>query len=342
MTSPLQAITSTEHTSDAVDTAIAVSGEGQAPVGRSPGQLMWRRFRRDKTGVISAIIVIFFILVALAAPLISLVYGKNPDAEYGLDNPGLLNPYGYPVLPNGGISSEFWFGIEPGLGRDVFTQLLYGIRTSLGLALAATVATTVIGVVVGIVIGYTGGRIDYFVGRVIDIMLSFPATLFIIAFMPVLESRFVSPEEETPVWLRAVSLIVFLTVFGWAPLARLLRGNVLSLREREFVEAAKVTGASPGRIVFKELLPNLWTPILIQSTLLLPALVASEAALSYLGVGMIEPVPDWGRMFQRGTEVYVDDITYLIFPGVALLLFIIAFNLLGDSLRDAFDPKIRR
>src|SRR4051812_451234 len=158
MTSPLQAITSTEHTSDAVDTAIAVSGEGQAPVGRSPGQLMWRRFRRDKTGVISAIIVIFFILVALAAPLISLVYGKNPDAEYGLDNPGLLNPYGYPVLPNGGISSEFWFGIEPGLGRDVFTQLLYGIRTSLGLALAATVATTVIGVVVGIVIGYTGGR----------------------------------------------------------------------------------------------------------------------------------------------------------------------------------------
>ncbi|MBO3745483.1 ABC transporter permease [Streptosporangiaceae bacterium NEAU-GS5] len=341
MTSPLQATTS-EHTSDAVDAAIAVSGAGQAPVGRSPGQLMWRRFRRDKTGVISAIIVLFFILVALAAPLISAVYGKDPYTTYGLDNPGLLNQYGFPILPNGGISSDFWFGIEPGLGRDVFTQLVYGIRTSLLLALAATVATTVIGVVIGIVIGYTGGRIDYFTGRAIDILLSFPSTLFIIAFMPVLENKFVAPDAETPTWLRAFALIFFLTFFGWPSLARLLRGNVLSLREREFVEAAKVTGASPGRIVFKELLPNLWTPILIQSTLLLPALVAAEAALSYLGVGMIEPVPDWGRMFQRGTEVYVDDITYLIFPGVALLIFIIAFNLLGDSIRDAFDPKIRR
>jgi peptide/nickel transport system permease protein len=321
----------------------ATAGAGGSPlVGRSPAQLMWRRFRRDRTGVISAVIVLFFILVALAAPLISAVYGKDPQTTYGLDNPGLLNDYGYPILPNGGISSDFWFGIEPGLGRDVFTQLVFGIRTSLLLALAATILTTVIGVVVGIIAGYAGGRTDYFIGRTIDILLSFPSVLFIIAFMPVLENLMVKPEEETPTWLRAVALIIFLTFFGWAGLARLLRGNVLSLREREFVEAARVTGASPGRIIFKELLPNLWTPILIQSTLLLPALVTSEAALSFLGVGMIEPVPDWGRMFLRGTEVYQADITYLIFPGVALLIFVVAFNLLGDSVRDAFDPKIRR
>ncbi|WP_248965535.1 ABC transporter permease [Sphaerisporangium perillae] len=320
----------------------ATSGAGGSPlVGRSPAQLMWRRFRRDKTGVVSAVIVLFFILVAIAAPLISALYGKDPYTTYGLDEPGLLNPYGFPVLPNGGISSEFWFGIEPGLGRDVFTQLVYGIRTSLLIALAATAITTVIGIVVGIVAGYAGGRTDYFIGRTIDVLLSFPSTLFIIAFMPVVENLMVKPEEETPTWLRAASLIIFLTVFGWAGLARLLRGNVLSLREREFVEAARVTGASPGRIIFKELLPNLWTPILIQSTLLLPALVTSEAALSFLGVGMIEPVPDWGRMFLRGTEVYQADITYLMFPGVALLLFVVAFNLLGDSVRDAFDPKIR-
>ncbi|WP_449063654.1 ABC transporter permease [Planomonospora algeriensis] len=310
--------------------------------GRSPGQLMWLRFRRDRTGIASAAVVAFFFLVAALAPVISWIYGKDPYTLYGQDAPGLLNDFGYPVLPNGGISPEFWFGIEPGLGRDVFMQLVYGIRTSLLIAAAATAATTAIAIVTGIVAGYAGGKTDYAIGRLIDLTLSFPATLFIIAFMPVVENLFVSPDEETPVWLRAVTLVVMLTAFQWAGLARLLRGQVLSLREREFVEAARVTGASPARIVFKELLPNLWTPILIQATLTLPALVTAEAALSFLGVGMIEPIPDWGRMFLRGTQVYQDDITYLVFPGAALLIFVIAFNLLGDSVRDAFDPKIKR
>ncbi len=317
------------------------AGSGEGVTGRSPGQLMWRRFRRDRTGVASALVVLFFILVAIAAPLISAMYGKDPYTTYGLDDPGLLNEYGFPIRPNGGISSDFWFGIEPGLGRDVFIQLVYGIRTSLLIALAATIGTTVIGVVVGIVAGYVGGKTDYFAGRVIDVLLSFPETLFIIAFMPVIENLLVKPDEETPTWLRATSLIIMLTAFGWAGLSRLLRGSVLSLREREFVEAARVTGASPSRIVFKELLPNLWTPILIQSTLALPAFVTAEAGLSFLGVGIVEPTPDWGRMFLRGTEVYTSDITYLMFPGIALLIFVVAFNLLGDSVRDAFDPKIR-
>ncbi|WP_197093988.1 ABC transporter permease [Nonomuraea sp. SBT364] len=316
--------------------------ETSGAVGRSPGQLMWLRFKRDRTGVISAIIVIFFFLVALLAPVISMVYGKDPYTLYGQDIPGLLNDYGYPIQPNGGISSEYWFGLEPSLGRDVFTQLVYGIRTSLGIAVAATLITTTLGIVVGIVAGYAGGRTDYFVGRLIDLTLSFPQTIFIIAFTPVVESLLVPSDEETPVWLRAVTLTIMLSAFGWAGLARLLRGYVLSMREREYVEAARVTGASPARIVFKELLPNLWTPILIQSTLLLPAMVTAEAGLSFLGVGMGELVPDWGRMFLRATQVYQNDITYLIFPGVALLIFVVAFNLLGDSVRDAFDPKIKR
>jgi peptide/nickel transport system permease protein len=281
-------------------------------VGRSPGQLMWLRFKRDRAGIGAAVIVLFFFLVAILAPVISMVYGKDPYTLYGQENPGLLNDFGYPVGANGGVSSQFWFGIEPGLGRDVFTQLVYGIRTSLLIAVVATVLTSLLGV------------------------------LFTIAFMPVVENLFVRPDEQTPVWLRAVTLVIVLSAFGWAGLARLLRGQVLTLREREFVEAARVTGASPARVVFRELLPNLWTPILIQSTLLLPALVTAEAALSFLGVGMIEPIPDWGRMFLRGTEVYQNDITYLVFPGVALLVFVIAFNLLGDSVRDAFDPKIKR
>ncbi|MEV4381360.1 ABC transporter permease [Streptosporangium sp. NPDC049644] len=311
-------------------------------VGRSPGQLMWLRFRRDPTGIASAGVVIFFFLVAILAPVISWLYGKDPYTLYGQDTPGLLNDFGYPVLPNGGMSSDFWFGVEPNLGRDVFMQLVYGIRTSLLIAMVATILISVIGIVMGIVAGYAGGRTDYFIGRLIDLVLSFPSTLFIIAFMPVVENLFVDPSEETPVWLRAVTLITLLTAFGWAGIARLLRGQVLSMREREFVEAAKVTGASPARIIFKELLPNLWTPILIQSTLLLPAMVTAEAALSFLGVGMIEPIPDWGRMFLRGTQVYQNDITFLIFPGAALLIFVIAFNLLGDSVRDAFDPKLKR
>ncbi|GII76806.1 ABC transporter permease [Sphaerisporangium rufum] len=315
---------------------------GPAMAGRSPAQLMWRRFRRDRTGVASAIVVAFFFLVAILAPVISALYGKDPYTTYGQSVPGLLNEYGYPIAPNGGMSGEFWFGLEPGLGRDVFMQLVYGIRTSLSIAVVVAVITTIIGVVMGIWSGYAGGKTDYVIGRVIDVLLAFPSQLFLIVMLPVVEAAFVSPEEETPFWLRYVSICVVLTVLGWATMSRILRAQVLSLREREFIEAARVTGASPARIIFKELLPNLWTPIIIQSTLALPLYVGAEAGLGFLGVGMTEPTPDWGRMFLVGSNVYHQDITYLVFPGVSMVIFVVAFNLLGDSLRDAFDPKTRR
>jgi peptide/nickel transport system permease protein len=240
------------------------------------------------------------------------------------------------------MSSDFWFGIEPQLGRDVFTFLLYAIRNSLGIALAAAILTTVAGVVIGITVGYLGGKTDYLVGRIIDILLSFPSTLFYIAFMPVVYSIWVAPDDDIPTSLRAASLIIVMAFFGWASLARLLRGQVLGLREREFVEAAKVTGASPMRIVFKELLPNLWTPILIQSTLMVPLYVTAEAGLAFLGVGMIDPTPDWGVMIGRGAQFYSQDITFMLFPGISMVIFVVAFNLLGDSVRDALDPKSKR
>ncbi|GAA3975726.1 ABC transporter permease [Streptomyces plumbiresistens] len=309
---------------------------------RSPGRLAWTRFKRDRTGVISACIVIFFFVIAICAPLIASLYGKDPYTLYGQEQTGLLNEAGFPLKPNGGIDGDFWFGIEPALGRDVFTFLLYGIRTSLLIATATTVLVTIIGVVIGITAGYLGGRTDYLIGRVIDILLSFPSTLFFIAFMPVVYGLFVAPDDEIPTSLRATCLILVLTAFGWASIARLLRGQVLALREREFVEAAKVTGASPARIIFKELLPNLWTPILIQSTLALPAFVTAEAGLAFLGVGIIDPTPDWGVMIQRGAQFYTEDITFMIFPGVSMIIFVLAFNLLGDSVRDALDPKSKR
>ncbi|MFD4598888.1 ABC transporter permease [Streptomyces sp. NPDC058464] len=309
---------------------------------RSPGQLAWRRFKRDRTGVISAIIVIFFFVIALAAPLIAKLYGKDPYTTYGLNTPGLLGDNSFPVKPNGGISSDFWFGIEPQLGRDIFTFLLYGIRNSLLIATAITVLVVIIGVVVGITAGYAGGKTDWFIGRVIDILLAFPSQLFFVAFTPVVLALFVTPEENTPTWLIVACLVGLLTLFGWASIARLLRGQVLALREREFVEAAKVTGASPARIIFKELLPNLWTPILIQATLNLPLMVTTEAGLAFLGVGIQDPTPDWGVMIGNAAKYYQDDITFLLFPGLAMVIFVLAFNLLGDSVRDALDPKTKR
>ncbi|WP_306332999.1 ABC transporter permease [Streptomyces sp. KL118A] len=341
MTSPTPATAATLEVTGKTD-GTPPPPKDQGSRGRSPGRLAWTRFKRDKSGVIAACVVIFFFVVALCAPLIAKVYGKNPYDTYGLDQPGLLNDFNYPIKPNGGIDGDFWFGVEPVLGRDVFTFLLYGIRNSLLIATATTLLVTLLGITIGLTAGYIGGKTDYLIGRIIDILLAFPSTLFYIAFFPVMISVLVSPEDKIPQWLTVTSLITVMTAFGWAPLARLLRGEVLALREREFVEAAKVTGASPARIIFKELLPNLWTPILIQATLLLPLFVTAEAGLAFLGVGLEEPTPDWGVMIQNGSKYYQDDITFMVFPGLAMVIFVVAFNLLGDSVRDALDPKTRR
>ncbi|MFI0807799.1 ABC transporter permease [Streptomyces echinatus] len=342
MTPPTPSAAAPLEVTDEATAKLTASDGSKGSEGRSPGRLAWKRFKRDKTGVISAYVVIFFFVIAIAAPLIAKLYGKDPYTTYASANPNLLNVFSYPAGPNGGMSSDFWFGIEPQLGRDVFTFLLYAIRTSLGIALAATLLTVFLGVVIGVTAGYLGGKTDYLVGRVIDILLSFPSTLFFIAFMPVIYGLFIAPDEDIPTWLRATGLIIVLATFGWASIARLLRGQVLGLREREFVEAAKVTGASPRRIVFKELLPNLWTPIIIQGTLMLPAFVTAEAGLAFLGVGMIDPTPDWGVMIQRGAMFYTEDITFMLFPGLSMVIFVLAFNLLGDSVRDALDPKSKR
>ncbi|MFF0623413.1 ABC transporter permease [Streptomyces sp. NPDC004296] len=317
-------------------------GKGGELVGRSPGQLMWARFRRDRTGMICGIVVLAFFVIAALAPVIASIYGKNPYTLYGSDNPGLLDEFGYPMGANGGISGDFWFGIEPSLGRDLFTQLLYGMRTSLGISLAVTILVVVTGTILGVTAGYLGGRTDYWLGRVIDFLLAFPSQLTFVAFMPVVVALFVPPGDETPTYIRVIALILVQWALGWMGLARLLRGQVLSLREREFVEAAKITGASPWRIITKELLPNVVTPILVQSTYMLPLFVTAEAGLSFLGVGIMEPTPDWGRLFHTAGMVYENDPTFLLFPGAAMVIFVLCFNLLGDSVRDAFDPKSGR
>ncbi|MEU5992440.1 ABC transporter permease [Spirillospora sp. NPDC047418] len=309
---------------------------------RSPWRSAWLRFRRDRAGVVSGVIVLAFFAAGVCAPLFSLLYGKDPYQTYGQDRPELLDPYGFPVGPMGGASGEFWLGLEPGLGRDVLTQLLYGIRTSLLIALAVVLIISVIGTLIGVAAGYFGGVADFLAGRVIDVLLAFPGTLFFITFMPVLTALLISGDEEVPTAVRVGSIILVLSFFGWTRNARLLRAQVLSLREREFVAAAKVGGAGHWRIIRRELLPNLWTPILVIATLDVPAYVTIEAALSFLGVGIIEPTPDLGRMIHRGAQVYSADIAYMLIPSIAMLVFVVAFNLLGDSARDALDPKAAR
>jgi peptide/nickel transport system permease protein len=341
MTSPTQAATEPEPVPE--DATANSSGSKIAPelVGRSPRQLAWLRFKRDRTGIICAVIVGIFVLIAIFAPVITSLTGKDPYKLYGQDD-NLLNSYGYPIKPNGGIDGSHWFGIEPGLGRDIFALLMYGIRTSLGIALCVTILSVVAGVAVGLIQGYLGGRTDYFVGRFSDLMMSFPQQLFFIAFTPVIAAVFVKPGDQESTTIRFLALVIVQFLLGWMSLGRLVRAQVLSLREREYIEAAKLSGASSWRIIRKELLPNVWSTILVQSTLLLPVNVTAEAGLSFLGVGMQNPTPDWGLMFQDAAQFYQSDITYMFFPGIAMAVFVIAFNLLGDSVRDALDPKTIR
>jgi peptide/nickel transport system permease protein len=205
-----------------------------------------------------------------------------------------------------------------------------------------TLLSIAFGVLVGLVQGFMGGRTDYFLGRFSDLLMAFPQQLFFIAFTPVLLAVFVKPGDDYPTYLRFTVIVLVQFILGWMAMGRLVRAQILSLREREFVEAALLSGASPWRIIRKELLPNTWSTILVQTTLLLPANVTAEAGLSYIGVGMQNPTPDWGLMFQTAATYYRSDITYLFFPGIAMVIFVVAFNLLGDSVRDALDPKTAR
>jgi peptide/nickel transport system permease protein len=221
-------------------------------------------------------------------------------------------------------------------------RFVHGARTSLVIAITATVLTTTIGTTIGLIAGYFGGWAERIVSRVIDFMLSFPSLLFIIASTPVLEnslSRFGLQQSSN---LRIVIIISVLTLFGWTFPARLIRGQVLSLKEREFIDAARIAGAGKWHIIFRQILPNLSGPLLVTASLSLPGYVTAEAALSYLNVGVLPPTADWGATVLRSASYYQVLPTYMLIPGVALLLLVLSFNLFGDSVRDAFDPKSNR
>lgn len=330
-----------------VDTVPAAAPAPEEIKGRSLSAIAWGRFRRDKAGMWALGVLIFLLLCAIFAPLICNLMGVDPIAL----NPDALDkenggvPLGCGLPDSGffcGISWEHPFGVEPGTGRDLFARVLYGLRVSLLIAFSATIVTTFLGTLFGIVSGYLGGFWDSAISRLMDIILAFPFLLIILALSGVLTQRLVAlgvPEGNTA---RITYLILVLSIFGWPYLARIVRGQVLSVREREFVEASIAMGSGTGRILFKEILPNLWAPIMIYATLTLPTYIATEAVLSYLGVGVLPPTPSFGAILSDSVAYMSIIPSYLLIPGTVLAVVVVTFNLVGDSVRDALDPRAAR
>jgi peptide/nickel transport system permease protein len=316
-------------------------GTEEKVAGRSPTQLAVARFRKDRGSMVAFAICLLYIVSAIMAPI--------------LVKFGVLDPYTYhqnlldvatggiPKGALGGVSSDHWLGVEPGTGRDLLSRLMLGMTWSLAIALTAVVITMFVGATFGIVSGMAGGWVDSAIGRLIDLTLSFPATLMLLALsggaiLFIQESLGVSNRDVA----NALFVIMILALFGWPPVARVVRGQVLSLREREYVDAARLFGASRMRLYFKEILPNLWAPLLVYFTLLLPAYVSAEAAFSYLGVGVKPPTPTLGNILKDSIAYMTADFMFFFLPGLALAIIVVSFNLVGDGIRDALDPKSSR
>lgn len=312
-------------------------------VGRSPGQLTWMRLKRDRTAVASFSGLAFVAALAVGAPLIQLVYGGAPS----VGNSNALDLSGLPLGYLGGVSGEHWLGVMPGRGNDVFLELVFGIRTSLGIAVTSALLAVTLGVIIGVTAGYSRGWVDKVLSWFMDVMLAFPFFLFALAVVPTLLIVFEDEFARVAVWKKIATIVLIFVTFGWIYTARIVRGQVISLREREYVEAARAAGASMPHILFKQLLPNLWAPILVTFSLAVPQIITAEAALAIFGIG-IKPgdgVADLGQMVAESVawinhSSLAPGATWL--PGLTVFLIVLAFNLFGDSLRDALDPKSQR
>ena len=295
---------------------------------RSPTQIAWSRLRKDKPAIAGGVFIVLMVLAAIFAPLISKAFGVSPQALFS----DLLGETGLPLGHLGGVSLDHPLGVDPGAGRDLFSRILYGARVSLGVSLAATLLATSLGVLFGSLAGFFPGVVDQVVSRFMDLLLAFPGLLFIIALISIVPEGFPRP----------LLLILVLGGLSWAYIGRLIRTLVLSLREREFVDAARVAGAGELRIMFREVIPNITGPLLTYATLLIPGFIVAEAGLSFLGVGVKPPTPSWGEMLADASNWYTVDPFYLCVPGFALFFTVFAFNLLGDGVNAAFNPKSRK
>jgi peptide/nickel transport system permease protein len=305
-----------------------IRGE-QAVAARSPLQLFWRRFRRDKVAMTALVFIVILILVAvLASPITKLVGAPAPNVQ----ETAALDDFGLPEGP----SSAHIFGVDP-IGRDVFSRVLYGAQVSLTVAFIGTGLSVILGVILGLIAGFYRGWVDTGIARSLDVMLAFPVLLLGLGLATACSGQngclggLIQP---------GLSVVIFIIVLANTPyVARIIRGQVLSLREKEFVEASRSLGASNRRIMFRDIVPNLVAPIIVYSTLFIPANILLEAALSFLGVGVQPPRASWGAMLSDAVSIFDVAWWFMFFPGMALLLSVLAFNLVGDGLQDALNPK---
>ncbi|MGZ4452125.1 MAG: ABC transporter permease [Nocardioides sp.] len=306
--------------------------------GRSPTQIAIARLRKDKIAMTCLVMVLIFVLIAIFAPLLTDLFGVKLKAG----TPNDLDQFNFPAYgpPDHGFTWKAPLGIEPNTGNDLLAEWFYGARTSLTVATIATVVSTFIGIVMGLVAGFSTGWMDKIITFILDVFLSLPFLIVALALAPIIVSRFGDNPDQLKFW-QFFALLSALSFFGWMLLARLVRGEVLSLREREFVQAARVIGVPTRRILFKELLPNLIAPIIVSISLGLPAYVTAEAGLAYLGIGVVG-TPSWGQTVNKAVSFFDTYPLYLYAPVVGITLLVVALNLLGDAVRDAFDPKTRR
>ena len=311
--------------------AILEGVSGKAIEGRSLGRIAWMRLKRDKLAMAGGTVILLLVLVAIIGPY----FVQDPNLYHA----NLINPtFSRPNGPFGGISFAHPLGVEPLTGRDMLARIVVGARYSLIIGFMATALAVFIGVVMGVISGYFGGWVDSVIARAMDIFLAFPLLVFAIALVGVIPSSAFGLTGNT---LRVALLVFVIGFFAWPYMGRIIRGQTLSLREREFVDAARSLGARGPYILAKELLPNLVGPILVYSTLLIPTNILFEAALDFLGVGLIPPTPSWGYMLSTAVTqgFYAVDPWFMIIPGMAIFITIMSFNLFGDGLRDALDPR---
>jgi ABC-type dipeptide/oligopeptide/nickel transport system permease subunit len=305
-----------------------VRGEQQVAA-RSPLQLFWRRFRRDKVAMVALCFIVALVLAAIFAGPITRLLGAPPPS---VQETKALDDFGLPTGP----SADHLFGVDT-IGRDVFSRVLYGAQVSLTVAFVGTGLSVLFGTILGIMAGFYRGWTDTFIARSLDVMLAFPVLLFGLGVATACSGQegclggLIQP---------GLSVVIAIIVLANTPyVARIIRGQVLSLREKEFVEASRSLGASNRRIMFRDILPNLVAPIIVYSSLFIPANILLEAALSFLGVGVQPPRPSWGAMLSDAVSIFSDAWWFMFFPGMALLLTVLAFNLVGDGLQDALNPK---
>ena len=298
------------------------SAPEEAIQGRSQWQLTWRRLRHDKMAIASIIVILIVAVLAILAPVFANILGHGPYQTFTGKG---LSANGLPVAP--GVNG-FPLGTDY-VGRDLLIRILYGARISLFVGISTTAMATIAGVAIGLVAGFYGGWIDTVLARFIDAVLAFPIIVLALALAAIYGSSL-------------LIVIAVITFFSWAGISRIVRGQTLSIKEKEYIEAARSLGAGPWRIMFIDILPNLLGPVLVLATLYIPTAIVFEATLSFLGIGIPAPTASWGVILSEAQQFYQTSWWYVVFPAAALLITTLAFNLLGDGVRDAMDPRTER